>query len=134
MAISGTAKTVPCPCGCGRYIGERRLGPATQYPELGALLRMATPAIEWFLDHDAEVDDWRVHQLAAQKARAGCERVLGYHVDHLHGTASAGRTPDLGMLLMLTSVARTQLLEVVETSQRLGGPGLYASESSSAAV
>jgi len=117
-------RPVPCPCGCDRMIGKRRLGPATQYPELVTLLHHANPALEWFTDNDGPGDDWPVHQLAAEKARNGCLRVLQYHLDHLHGTAHAGRTPDLGMLLWLTAVARQQLEDVVVTSRSLGGPGL----------
>ena len=117
-------RPVPCPCGCDRQISKRRLGPATQYPELVSLLHEVTPALDWFTENDGPGDDWPVHQLSAEKARNGCLRVLQYHLDHLHGTAHAGRTPDVGMLLWLTAVARQQLDEVVATSRSLGGPGM----------
>jgi hypothetical protein len=116
--------TTMCPCRCGRWIGERHLGPATQYPELAELLVAATPALVWI--RDARVDDpeWKRTQASTERFRANCSRVLRHHLDHLHGTAVPGRTPDLMALSRMTAAAADGLREASTVSASMGGPGL----------
>lgn len=113
-----------CPCGCGRFVGQRSSGPATQYPELRALLEASTPALNWISVARIDDDSWQGTQDAAERFRANCERVLAYQLEHLHGTAEPRRTPDIVALSRLTQMAKDGLLESVAVSESLGGPGL----------
>ncbi|MCD9622722.1 hypothetical protein [Rhabdothermincola salaria] len=113
-----------CPCQCGRYLGPRSLGPARQYPELAELLVAATPALDWI--REARVDDpeWIATQASTERFRSNCSQVLRHHLDHLHGTATAGRTPDIASLSRMTVAAADGLREAASVSASMGGPGL----------
>lgn len=113
-----------CPCRCGRYIGPRSLGPARQYPELAQLLQAATPALDWIRDAELDDPDWVATQASTERFRGNCHQVLHHHLDHLHGTASAGRTPDIASLSRMTNAAADGLREAASVSASMGGPGL----------
>ena len=127
MPVSTTSNApdhIPCPCHCGRDIGPRRLGPAAQYPGLANLLDAATPALDWIRDTEIDDTDWARTQRSTERFRRNCNQVLRHHLDHLHGTATAGRTPDIPSMLRLTEAAAGGLLEAVALSELMGGPGL----------
>lgn len=81
-----------CPCGCGRKVGFTKKGSAKAYPE-------AVEAAEMY--RDAESSQW-VNEVADPLLRrrilaaaVTAARLPDYFLEHLHGTARAGSTPDV---------------------------------------
>jgi hypothetical protein len=128
IATLPSTPTTMCPCRCGRWIGERNLGPAAQYPELAELLVAATPALVWIRDADVDDPEWKHTQASTERFRANCSHVLRHHLDHLHGTAVPGRTPDVLALSRMTAAAARGLREAAAVSASMGGPGFLQPE------
>lgn len=101
-----------CPCGCGRKVGFTKKGSAKAYPE-------AIEAAAFY--QDVEASPW-VQEGADPQTRsrllaaaASASRLPGYFLEHLHGTARPGSTPDV-MTLAQQLRANRQLADEIAAS------------------
>ncbi len=79
-----------CPCGCGRRLGFNKGGAAKGYSGCTTILDSATPLVFQIMQ---QVDERDGAELA--RTLENVARLRGSFLEHLHGEARPGRTPDL---------------------------------------
>lgn len=103
-----------CPCGCGHKLGFTKKGSAKVYPEAveaAAFYREARDSA--WLHEDADP----VLRQRVLAAASSAEQMPAMLLEHLHGTARAGQTPDL---MTLAQQLRSNRALVEEISIRYG--------------
>lgn len=86
-----------CPCGCGRKLGwgPHKKGAAVGYVEISELLAFVTPMVEDSLRLDNPTPQNRSE---TERFLANGAQLKRWLLEHVHGTATPGRTPDLRQL------------------------------------
>jgi hypothetical protein len=83
-----------CPCGCGKRVGwsPQKKGAASSYVELSSTLSFVAPILHDSLRMDDPPSDERQE---TERFLANGNQMRQWLIDHVHGTAAPGRTPDL---------------------------------------
>lgn len=79
-----------CPCGCGRRLGFNKSGAAKAYNGCTTIIDNATPLVAEIKHHVSERDGAELAQVLVD-----ANAVRAAFLEHLHGEARPGRTPDL---------------------------------------
>lgn len=116
-----------CPCGCGRRVGWTKKGAAAGYVRVTAIITEGPEIIDAACEYAAKAGE-QIDPADVAEMRRGlvnAERVRGWLVEHLHGQARPGTTPDLLALSHTLDAfdewAMGMVESIIETDAELSG-------------
>lgn len=84
--------TKRCPCGCGRKVGLTKRGAASALQRVDELRAIATPMVSAMARSAAVSAEERAEN---QKLLTNMDAMRGWLIEHIHGSARPGATPNL---------------------------------------
>ncbi len=108
-----------CPCGCGRKVGwgPHKKGAAIGYVEADMMLVFVEPILRDSLEYD---DPSPRERSEMEKFIYNGKQLRGWLLEHIHGTASPSRTPDMMQLQQALEAFREDAAAIAASAEEMG--------------
>src|SRR4051794_14184232 len=108
-----------CPCGCGRNVKFGKSGAAKGVVRADAMIVVAKPAVDAIRQSNALASR---DMAEVERSLANLERTRLQLLDHVHGEARPGTTPDLLALHRTLNSMQEWTLALMDGVAELGDP------------